>query len=545
MPDLLLGPLLRYAGETDATLWVETDDACTVSVLGHECRTFEVAGHHYALVVVDDLEPGRTYEYDVTLDGEKVWPEPDSPFPPSIIRTITADHPLQILFGSCRVTLPHVPPYTHSPDDDSDRGREHDALYAVAQRMLREPREQWPDKIVMLGDQVYADEGSPVTRARIRSRRDTTRPPGQEVADFEEYTWLYGEAWGDPVIRWLLSTVGSAMIWDDHDVIDDWNTSADWLREIRRQPWWEERILGAIVSYWIYQHLGNLAPAELHEDEMWDRVRAHEGDAHGMLRQFAYKADRETEGTRWSYCRDWAGVRLVMIDSRGGRVLEGTRKMVDDDEFEWITEHLTGGHRHLIVGTSLPLLMLPGLHHLETWNEAVCNGAWGGPGKKLAEKTRRAVDLEHWPAFGDSFNRLVRHIEEVASGKHGEPPETIVVIAGDVHHAYIAGMDFTSGQASSRAYQAVCSPFRNALNRNEKGTLRFTHSRAGRLIGKALARSARVDAPGLSWDIDGGPWFDNQVGSLRYDGDKVTIAIEQVMRDPHEARLRLAAERRL
>ncbi len=40
MPDLVLGPLLRYADETDATVWVETDAACEVEVLGRRSRTF-------------------------------------------------------------------------------------------------------------------------------------------------------------------------------------------------------------------------------------------------------------------------------------------------------------------------------------------------------------------------------------------------------------------------------------------------------------------------------------------------------------------------
>jgi hypothetical protein len=544
MAKLLLGPLLRYAGEREATVWVETDSPCTVAVMGHECRTFEVGGHHYALVVVEGLEPSRTYEYEVSVDGERAWPQADSRFPPSLIRTISEDRPLHVLFGSCRVTLPHEEPYTCSPDDH-DSGREHDALYAIAQRMLREPHDQWPDKIVMLGDQVYADEGSPEARERIKARRDTEKPPGLEVADFEEFTFLYDEAWGEPTIRWLLSTVATAMIWDDHDMIDDWNISASWLREIRQEPWWEERILGGIVSYWIYQHVGNLAPSELGDDEMWDKVRSHDGDALGILREFALKADRQTDGSRWSYCRDWAGVRLVVMDSRAGRVLSGTRKMVDDDEWKWITEHATGGHRHLILATSLPLLLMPGLHWLEAWNEAVCDGAWGRPGRKIAEKVRRANDLEAWPAFAESFDRLVGHIEEVASGRHGEPPETITVIAGDVHHAYLAKMDFPSGETSSRAYQAVCSPFRNALNRNEKSVMRFLNSEAARLITKPLARSARVQKPGVSWEMDGGPWFDNQVGSLRYDGRRAQLAIEKVVRDPSEARLETTIEREL
>ena len=57
-PLLMLGPLLRYVGETEATIWVETDRACEVEILGHQARTFEVSGHHYALVVIGDLSPG-------------------------------------------------------------------------------------------------------------------------------------------------------------------------------------------------------------------------------------------------------------------------------------------------------------------------------------------------------------------------------------------------------------------------------------------------------------------------------------------------------
>lgn len=75
MPELVLGPLLRYAGETEATVWVETDAACEVEILGRRSRTFRVEGHHYALVDIPELEPGATYEYEVLLDGEKKWPE--------------------------------------------------------------------------------------------------------------------------------------------------------------------------------------------------------------------------------------------------------------------------------------------------------------------------------------------------------------------------------------------------------------------------------------------------------------------------------------
>ena len=43
-PELVLGPLLRYVAETEATIWVETERACEVAILGHRARTFEVNG---------------------------------------------------------------------------------------------------------------------------------------------------------------------------------------------------------------------------------------------------------------------------------------------------------------------------------------------------------------------------------------------------------------------------------------------------------------------------------------------------------------------
>jgi hypothetical protein len=122
-PQLILGPLLRYAGERDATVWVETDAACEVEVLGHRSGTFEIEGHHYALVMITGLEPGETYEYEVSLDGGKVWPEDD--FPPSVIRTISPDGRLNLSYGSCRVTVPHERPHTlAAPTHDARAARE-------------------------------------------------------------------------------------------------------------------------------------------------------------------------------------------------------------------------------------------------------------------------------------------------------------------------------------------------------------------------------------------------------------------------------------
>ena len=40
------------------------------------------------------------------------------------------------------------------------------------------------------------------------------------VPDAQRYPLLYRHSWGDPEIRWLMSTVPTAMIFDDHDLRD-------------------------------------------------------------------------------------------------------------------------------------------------------------------------------------------------------------------------------------------------------------------------------------------------------------------------------------
>jgi PhoD-like phosphatase len=379
MPDLVLGPLLRHVGPTDATVWVETDSPCEVVVLvggsSHRSRTFCVGDHYYALVHVTGLQPGVQREYEVRIGSDKKWPEPGSPFPPSVIRTVGNGEAVKLVFGSCRISATHEPPYSLSHEED-ERGLGVDALYAMAMRLRKRSAEELPHALVLLGDQVYAHKPPQSTLEFIRSRRDTGRPPGEEVADFEEYTRLYRDSWGDPTIRWLLSTIPSAMIFDDHEVSDDWNISESWLEETRAKPWWNAQIIGAHASYWVYQHLGNLSPGDLAANELFEWVRRSD-DAWPLLREFAYQAHRRSGGARWSFHRDFGKVRLIMMDSRGGRVLEeGHRSMVDVEERRWIEDHASGGFDHLVLGSSLPVLLGPGMHHLQAWNEAICAGVW-------------------------------------------------------------------------------------------------------------------------------------------------------------------------
>jgi hypothetical protein len=547
MPDLLLGPLLRYVSETEATVWVETSERCEVEILGHREPTFSVAGHHYALVRIDGLEPGGFYEYEVALDGERCWPLADQDLPPSAIRTFSPGKPVDICFGSCRVALPHEEPYTKSKDEDED-GHELDALWVLARQMIRDDRDNWPELLFLLGDQVYVDEGSPAVRERIRAKRDTSQPPGEEVIDFEEYTWLYRESWEDPLIRWLFSTVSTSMVWDDHDMSDDWNISRSWHEEMDRKEWWHERAVGGIMTYWIYQHIGNLSPRDLDEEnEIYEQVRGNP-DATEALRNWAKSIDSTAAGTRWSFCRDIDGVRAIFMDSRAARVLSQERRsMFDDEVWDWIVDHTNGDFDHLLIGTTVPYLLSPAFHHLEAWNERLADGAYGGLVAKASEKLRRALDFDHWAAFQFSFDRFRRLLEEVGAGKRGKPPASIVVLSGDVHHAYLFEVGFKrDARIESTVVQAVCSPYRNPLDERERKVVRAGFSRSFEAIARGLSRLAGAPDPGIRWRLVEGPYFDNQVATLRLDGREAIVRLDKtVAGEEDETSLEKTFERRV
>jgi hypothetical protein len=536
MVDLLLGPMLRHVGEDDATIWVETSAPCEVEIWaggtrGRE-RTFHVGGHHYAIVVLTGLEPASSTEYLVRLDGQVVWPAPDSPFPPSRIRTVDGSRPIRLIFGSCR-EAPRSGGFRHR-DDRAD------VLDAYATRMLSQHHERWPELMLFVGDQVYADDTSAAMQEFIKSRRDIRKPPQAEVADFEEYTRLYLETWSEPKMRWLLSTMPTSMIFDDHDVRDDWNTSHAWRLDMQKQPWWDRRITGALMSYWIYQHLGNLSPAGLQADETYRAVR-DVADAEDTLRDFARAADREADGAKgamWSYRRDFGPVRLLVIDSRCGRILgDGRRSMISDAEFEWVERQTEDGpYEHLVVVSSMPWLLPRALHGIESWNEALAGGSRGRLLGRVAEWIRRLIDLEHWAAFRESFDRLAVVFGQVGRGERATPaPSTIVVLSGDVHHTYVSEADYPVA-LKTRVFQITCSPIQNTIPRPMRFVFSVSWSRMVERGVRVLDRLTRVPSLPIAWHHPSGPHFGNMLASVTFDGRSARAQFERaVARDLHAA----------
>jgi hypothetical protein len=243
------------------------------------------------------------------------------------------------------------------------------------------------------------------------------------------------------------------------------------------------------------------------------------------LEAWARGATEDAGAHRFSYARDLGEVKIVMIDCRHGRVLEEhDRRMVDEGEWEWIRRQALDHHgAHLLLATTLPVFVEPGLHDLQVWNERVCGGAWGRLFISWAEKVRRSLDLEHWSAFHASYDEFVALLTDVQSAD--EPPPTTVVASGDIHFSYSAQVHI--GPTGARVHQVVSSPIRNALIPPERGVIRFMLSGLGRRAGAALRRLAGRGPSAVPMETNAGPFFANNMCVIRYRGDDVELVLEQ------------------
>ena len=336
-----------------------------------------VHGSHYALVVLDGLLPGSDDTYAVRVDDEPVWPRPG--MPPSRIRTLD---PIR----RAALRLRHLP-HHRSARRQGNKAHGVDALRTLALALRDDPEVAWPDVLLLLGDQVYADT-TPHEELKefMAARRSLDEPPGrgdQGLRRVRRALPAGVERGGDP-----LGAVDRA-VGDDLRRPRHPRRLEHLVVVAARDPrdhWWQERIVSGLGSYWLHQHLGNLSPAELAQEEVWCRVVEHAG----VRRHRRARPDRATSTrsrpaptpsprrtggatpgrsatARWSSSTRG---RPASCDPTGARCSTPTR-------LRWVDGVLHGGVRHLFIGTSLPFLLPPGLHDFEAMDEALAQGAYG------------------------------------------------------------------------------------------------------------------------------------------------------------------------
>jgi hypothetical protein len=108
-------------------------------------------------------------------------------------------------------------------------------------------------------------------------------------------------------------------------------------------------------------------------------------------------------------------------------------------------------------------------------------------------------------------------LADIASGtcsSTGQPPASVSVLSGDVHHAYAAQAHFPT-PVSAPVFQLVCSPLHNYVPAPMKATFRVAWSRvAERSVRRLLGLVTEVPPTSVTWERLFGPFFGSDVATL-------------------------------
>jgi hypothetical protein len=139
-----------------------------------------------------------------------------------------------------------------------------------------------------------------------------------------------------PSVRRLLANIPTYMIFDDHDVTDDWNITGGWYDKVHGLPLGRRVVANAMAAYWAFQGWGN-------EPDNFDypMVRsiidylATDKPAAALAEQYEFNTWKHRG---WSYSVP-ANPPIIVIDSRTQRQPDGAfypPQLLDRYALDWL-----------------------------------------------------------------------------------------------------------------------------------------------------------------------------------------------------------------
>ena len=490
---LRIGPVVRAISSTSAVIWAEFSQACTVTcratpsssqasdVVSIQVSTVTVGGRFFAAPQLPGLRPATWYTYDLAMTTIDEQTRIQTTFPLQCFRTLNQPSsaqtaaekytPLRVAYGSCRKSnLPQS-----------------DALHAFGDWLLRcagEREERWPHILLLIGDQIYADEPPD----KLLKMHPHLRQGVRSFADFAllyEYAWTYDES-----VRQALAVLPTLMIFDDHEITNNWNTAPSW-RAGMLQAGMEQMLVDGLVAYWVYQGWGNLCQRDearyplLH---IMEEAAQSGDDALAALRRSIKDDVYGTHPLNWHYeiptepaifVTNARTERTAVFTDKPEEMYAPTRivsKRQMAELRDWLHGHDTG---IALLVSSVPVLLPPLIGLAEYlmgqrfWQEK--SAPLRESGLKLAQQQQRIASrasFDHWPFYNVSWHELVQLLSERA--------RDIVVLSGDVHFSYAVAAQSRKARSKEPAYlyQLVSTPLQNALSESDRRLIELQSSLA-------------------------------------------------------------------
>jgi hypothetical protein len=241
-------------------------------------------------------------------------------------------------------------------------------------------------------------------------------------------------------VRRLLAHISCYMIFDDHDVTDDWNLTAQWEQTAYQNPL-AKRILGnALFGYWLFQGWGN-NPKAFDKRFLVQGYNYHKAPTNNNHNLFI---DTLLQFNHWHYQVD-SKPKMIVLDSRTQRWRSESNLNKPSGLMDW--ESLCALQQQLI-GEEAVILVSPAPIF----------------GVKLIESIQRlatllgqslAVDAENWMAHPGSANTVLNIF------RHPKTPQHFVILSGDVHYSFVYDIQLRFRNSSPKIWQITSSGIKN------------------------------------------------------------------------------------
>jgi hypothetical protein len=308
----------------------------------------------------------------------------------------------------------------------------------------------------------------------VRKLREAARDVNSDYSVEKRNTELFRTA--VPHVARALANIATYMIFDDHDVTDDWNLNKKWTNRVYSKPFGRQLVRNAVMAYAVFQGWGN-DPVVFEtgkNKDLLDEVEKLYGADDGAYpigstdrvdTLVGATAAPITELPTWNYIVRTPKAQIIVLDTRTRRKFTGEGYLPADlvglnREAQLPAGPTTDGREVTFVISAAPVFG-PDMVEQLAWPlaQVMIDGIHFGKGLDAGGFQQGEVGRERYDAEGWSTNELAR--EELFKRLATYP--AVVLLGGDVHFAYTAVLDYYKKGATdpSRIVQLTASPFRN------------------------------------------------------------------------------------
>lgn len=324
---------------------------------------------------------------------------------------------------------------------------------------------------------------------------------------------------GLPPVARALAHLPSLMIFDDHDVTDDWNLSARWEQTAYGHPF-SRRILGnALLGYLLCQAWGNVPEDYAAPLQAIEALLASGEDGRLDCALQDEMVDEVLQRGDWGYVLP-SEPAVVVLDTRTRRWRSELHLSRPSGLMDW--EALTDLQQHLLDQRSVVIVSptpMFGVKLIETVQRVF---SWAGQSL--------LVDAENWMAHRGAAQTMLNIF------RHTRTPGNYVILSGDVHYSFAYEVHIRGRTEGPRLWQITSSGVKNEFPRRLLDLFdrlnRWLYSPRSPLNWFTKRRRVRVQ-PWLPSRSRSGErlWNGAGIGRIRLDAEGRPLRVEQINAD--------------